>query len=46
MLTENGPDISYRRHSHHGWDDNYNTQTITAGHNGFGGSFRDARERV
>ena len=30
-------------HSHHGWDDNYNTQTISAGHNGFGGSFKDVR---
>jgi glyoxylase-like metal-dependent hydrolase (beta-lactamase superfamily II) len=27
-------------HHHEGWDDNYNTQTITAGHNGFGGSFK------
>jgi len=28
-------------HHHEGWDDNYNTQTITAGHNGFGGTFKD-----
>jgi glyoxylase-like metal-dependent hydrolase (beta-lactamase superfamily II) len=27
-------------HHHEGWDDNYNTQTITAGHNGFGGNFK------
>jgi glyoxylase-like metal-dependent hydrolase (beta-lactamase superfamily II) len=27
-------------HHHEGWDDNYNTQTVTAGHNGFGGSFK------
>jgi glyoxylase-like metal-dependent hydrolase (beta-lactamase superfamily II) len=27
-------------HHHEGWDDNYNTQTITAGHNGFGGAFK------
>jgi glyoxylase-like metal-dependent hydrolase (beta-lactamase superfamily II) len=27
-------------HHHEGWDDNYNTQTVTAGHNGFGGNFR------
>ncbi len=27
-------------HHHEGWDDNYNTQTITAGHNGFGGTFK------
>jgi glyoxylase-like metal-dependent hydrolase (beta-lactamase superfamily II) len=25
-------------HSHQGYDDNYNTQTISSGHNGFGGS--------
>ena len=27
-------------HHHEGWDDNYNTQTVTAGHNGFGGNFK------
>lgn len=27
-------------HHHEGWDDNYNTQTISAGHNGFGGTFK------
>ncbi len=27
-------------HHHEGWDDNYNTQTVSAGHNGFGGTFR------
>jgi glyoxylase-like metal-dependent hydrolase (beta-lactamase superfamily II) len=27
-------------HHHEGWDDNYNTQTVTAGHNGFGGTFK------
>jgi glyoxylase-like metal-dependent hydrolase (beta-lactamase superfamily II) len=27
-------------HHHAGWDDNYNTQTVTAGHNGFGGNFK------
>jgi glyoxylase-like metal-dependent hydrolase (beta-lactamase superfamily II) len=26
-------------HHHEGWDDNYNTQTVSAGHNGFGGTF-------
>ena len=26
-------------HSHHGWDDNYQAQSINAGHNGFGGTF-------
>jgi glyoxylase-like metal-dependent hydrolase (beta-lactamase superfamily II) len=30
-------------HSHHGWDDNYNTQTVTAGHNGFGGTFKSVK---
>jgi glyoxylase-like metal-dependent hydrolase (beta-lactamase superfamily II) len=30
-------------HHHEGWDDNYNTQTITAGHNGFGGTFKQVR---
>jgi glyoxylase-like metal-dependent hydrolase (beta-lactamase superfamily II) len=28
-------------HSHQGWDDNYGTQNVTAGHNAFGGSLRD-----
>jgi len=27
-------------HHHEGWDDNYNMQTVSAGHNGFGGSFK------
>lgn len=27
-------------HHHAGWDDNYNQQTISAGHNGFGGQFK------
>jgi glyoxylase-like metal-dependent hydrolase (beta-lactamase superfamily II) len=27
-------------HHHEGWDDNYNTQTVSAGHNGFGGVFK------
>ena len=30
-------------HSHHGWDDNYQAQSINAGHNGFGGSFRNIK---
>lgn len=33
-------------HSHHGWDDNYNTQTVSAGHNGFGGTFKDVRANL
>jgi glyoxylase-like metal-dependent hydrolase (beta-lactamase superfamily II) len=30
-------------HSHHGWDDNYQAQSVNAGHNGFGGTFKDVR---
>lgn len=30
-------------HSHQGWDDNYGTQTVTAGHNAFGGTLKDVR---
>ena len=30
-------------HSHQGWDDNYQSQSINAGHNGFGGSMKDIR---
>lgn len=30
-------------HHHSGWDDNYNTQTISAGHNAFGGDFADVQ---
>ncbi len=26
-------------HHHDGWDDNFGAQTVTAGHNGFGGTF-------
>ncbi|MGH9334612.1 MAG: MBL fold metallo-hydrolase, partial [Vicinamibacteria bacterium] len=33
-------------HHHEGWDDNYNTQTVTAGHNAFGGTFDDVRANV
>ena len=28
-------------HSHHGWDDNFQAQSVNAGHNGFGGTFAD-----
>jgi glyoxylase-like metal-dependent hydrolase (beta-lactamase superfamily II) len=28
-------------HHHEGWDDNYNIQTVSAGHNGFGGTFKE-----
>ncbi len=30
-------------HSHQGWDDNYGTQNVTAGHNAFGGALKDIR---
>jgi glyoxylase-like metal-dependent hydrolase (beta-lactamase superfamily II) len=30
-------------HSHVGWDDNYQAQSINAGHNGFGGTFKDVK---
>jgi glyoxylase-like metal-dependent hydrolase (beta-lactamase superfamily II) len=30
-------------HHHQGWDDNYNTQTVSAGHNAFGGTFADVK---
>jgi glyoxylase-like metal-dependent hydrolase (beta-lactamase superfamily II) len=30
-------------HSHHGWDDNYQAQSVNAGHNGFGGTFADVK---
>jgi glyoxylase-like metal-dependent hydrolase (beta-lactamase superfamily II) len=33
-------------HHHEGWDDNYNTQTVTAGHNAFGGTFDDVQANV
>lgn len=28
-------------HHHDGWDDNFGAQSITAGHNGFGGTFKN-----
>jgi glyoxylase-like metal-dependent hydrolase (beta-lactamase superfamily II) len=28
-------------HHHDGWDDNFGAQSITAGHNGFGGTFKE-----
>jgi hypothetical protein len=30
-------------HSHQGWDDNYNAQNVSAGHNAFGGTFKDIK---
>ena len=33
-------------HHHAGWDDNFQSQSINAGHNGFGGTFDDIRPNV
>jgi glyoxylase-like metal-dependent hydrolase (beta-lactamase superfamily II) len=33
-------------HSHQGWDDNFQAQSVNAGHNGFGGTFADIRANV
>jgi len=33
-------------HHHEGWDDNYQAQSINAGHNGFGGTFKDIKPNV
>lgn len=33
-------------HSHQGWDDNYQAQNVTAGHNAFGGTLKDVRANV
>jgi glyoxylase-like metal-dependent hydrolase (beta-lactamase superfamily II) len=33
-------------HSHHGWDDNYQAQSINSGHNGFGGNFSNIKPNV
>jgi len=30
-------------HHHDGWDDNYGGQNVSAGHNGFGGVFKDVK---
>src|SRR5204863_3341089 len=30
-------------HSHQGWDDNFQAQSITAGHNAFGGTMKDVK---
>jgi len=32
-----------RWHHHAGWDDNYGAQTVSAGHNAFGGNFKDIK---
>jgi Metallo-beta-lactamase superfamily len=33
-------------HSHVGWDDNFNSQNISAGHNAFGGTMKDVKPNV
>ena len=30
-------------HSHQGWDDNFQAQSVNAGHNAFGGTFKDVK---
>ena len=30
-------------HHHEGWDDNFGAQNVSAGHNGFGGTFKDIK---
>ena len=37
----NGIKFPTRWHHHDGWDDNFGAQTVTAGHNGFGGDFKN-----
>jgi glyoxylase-like metal-dependent hydrolase (beta-lactamase superfamily II) len=33
-------------HHHEGWDDNYQAQSVNAGHNAFGGTFKDIKANV
>ena len=33
-------------HSHQGWDDNFQAQSITAGHNAFGGTMKEVKPNV
>ena len=33
-------------HSHEGWDDNFQAQTISTGHNAFGGTMKDVKANV
>lgn len=39
----NGIKFPTEWHHHDGWDDNFGAQAITAGHNGFGGSFKSIK---
>src|SRR5437867_7761514 len=42
----NGIKFPTRWHSHQGWDDNFNSQNISAGHNAFGGNLNNVRANV
>ena len=33
-------------HSHQGWDDNFTSQNVSAGHNAFGGTLKDVKPNV
>ncbi|MBI4471920.1 MAG: MBL fold metallo-hydrolase [Acidobacteria bacterium] len=33
-------------HSHQGWDDNYQSQNVSAGHNAFGGTMKDVKANI
>jgi glyoxylase-like metal-dependent hydrolase (beta-lactamase superfamily II) len=39
----NGMKFPTRWHSHVGYDDNYQAQSFSSGHNGFGGNFKDVK---
>ena len=42
----NGVKFPTRWHNHAGWDDNFQAQSINAGHNAFGGVFADVRPNL
>ena len=42
----NGVKFPTAWHQHEGWDDNFQAQSINAGHNAFGGTFEDVRPNV
>jgi glyoxylase-like metal-dependent hydrolase (beta-lactamase superfamily II) len=39
----NGVKVPTVWHHHEGWDDNYQAQSVNAGHNAFGGTFKEVR---
>lgn len=43
---ENGIRFPTGWHSHQGWDDNYQAQSVNAGHNAFGGTMADIQPNV